>query len=88
MAGLPGWRLGVASRARAVAELLARRREILQQLHLAIEVNDERAILVRAQHLGEEAIAGGALLGQDAALADAGVDQEPSVKGRPDSCEK
>ena len=75
--------LGESAKPRqSVVQFLARRREILQQLHFAIEVNDERAILVRAEHLAEEAIAGGALFGQEAALADAGIDQEAERQGQ------
>src|SRR5277367_7201673 len=40
-------------------------------------MNEERAILIRTKHLAQESKAGGALLGEKAALADAGVDQDP-----------
>src|SRR5208283_1674446 len=61
-------------------QLWARRGEILQKLDFAIEVNDERGIFVLAQKLVEEAVAGAALVVQDAALAEAGVDQEAEAQ--------
>src|ERR1700722_9076996 len=40
-------------------------------------MDDKCAILIRTEHLAQEAKAGRALLGEKAALADAGIDQDP-----------
>ena len=58
-------------------EFLARGGEVLEEFDFVIEVNEERPILVFAQDTIEEGAAGGALLIENAALAEAGVDEEP-----------
>ena len=57
-------------------QFLVRRGQVLQQLHLAIEVNQEGLVLV-AQQVGEKAAAGVALIRQNAPLAHAGIHQQP-----------
>jgi hypothetical protein len=61
-------------------QLLPRRSQILQQLHLVVEVNHESLVLIFAQQVIEESVAGVALLVQDAALAHAGIHQQPQSK--------
>ena len=57
-------------------EFLARGGEVLKEFDFVIEVNEERPIFVFAQDTIEEGAAGGALLIENAALAEAGVDEE------------
>ncbi len=57
-------------------QFLVRRGQVLQQFHLAIEVNQEGLVLV-AQQAGEKAAAGVALIRQNAPLAHAGIHQQP-----------
>jgi hypothetical protein len=57
-------------------QLLVRRSQILQQFDFAIEVNDESFVPIFAHHLIQKAMAGAALLVENAALAHAGVDEE------------
>jgi len=59
-----------------VFQFLARRREVLQKLHLAVEVDQERLVFVLAQHVLEELVAGVPLFTQHAPLALAGIDQQ------------
>ena len=61
-------------------ELLAGRGEILQELDLVIEVNDEGLVLIFTEDTIEEGAAGGELLVEDAALAEAGVHKEAEGK--------
>ena len=56
-------------------QLLPRGRQVFQQLHFFVEMNQKRQIAVRAQHLIEKALAGGALIVQHVALAGAGIQQ-------------
>ena len=60
-----------------VCQFLMRRSQILQQFHLAVEVNDESAVAIFADHLIKKAAAGAALLIEHTALAPASVDKEP-----------
>ena len=48
----------------------------MQEFHFAVEMDHEGFILVRAQHVVEEAVAGRALLVKNAPLAHAGIDQQ------------
>ena len=57
-------------------EFLARRSEVLQEVHFVIELDDEGFVLVFAQGVIEEGVAGVALLVQNAPLAQARVHQE------------
>src|SRR5262249_28937529 len=57
-------------------ELLPRRCQILQELHVEIEMNEEREVPVFAQDLLEKAVAGAAFIRQNTPRAAAGVDQE------------
>jgi hypothetical protein len=57
-------------------EFLAGRREVLEEFDFAIEMYEESLIFVFAQDAIEERVAGGALLIEDAALAEAGVDEK------------
>ena len=58
-------------------------RQILQQLHLTIEMDDESTILRRLHHCRDEVRAGGLLLRRRTALAAAGVYQEAEDKRLP-----
>src|SRR6516162_8548178 len=60
-----------------VRQFLMRRSQILQQFHLAVEVNDESAVAIFADHLIKKATAGAALLIEHTALAPASVDKQP-----------
>ena len=58
-------------------ELLGRRGQVLQKLHLMIEVNQKRLVLhILAQRLVDEGGAGGAFVAEDRSLAQAGIDQQ------------
>src|ERR1039458_3983069 len=60
-----------------LVQLLAGLSEILQQLHLVIEVDNERLVFVFAQYVFKERVAGGALRVDNVALAAAGIHQQP-----------
>src|ERR1019366_4121143 len=60
-----------------LVQLLAGLSEILQQLHLVIEVDNERLVFVFAQYVFKERVAGGALRVDNGALAAAGIHQQP-----------
>ena len=66
----------------SLLELLARVGEVFEQLHLEVEVDDERLVLIRPQHLLDKADAGAALVGNHAPLAAAGIDQQPQREGK------
>jgi len=57
-------------------ELLTRRSEVLEKFDLVIEMDDEGFVLVLAEDVIEKGATGGELLIKDAALAEAGVDQQ------------
>jgi len=57
-------------------EFLARGGEVLEEFDLVIEVDEEGFVFIFAEDAVEEGAAGGALLIEDAALAEAGVDEE------------
>ena len=57
-------------------EFLAGRGEVLEKFDFVIEMDEEGFVFVFAQDAIEERAAGGALLVEDAALAEAGVDEE------------
>ena len=54
----------------------AGRRDVLQQFHVEIEVDDKRHVLFGTQHLLEESVAGRPLFLDQAALAAAGIHQQ------------
>ena len=58
-------------------EFFTGRREVLEEFDLVVEMDEEGFVFVFAQDAIEERAAGGALLIEDAALAEAGVDEEP-----------
>ena len=57
-------------------QLLARRSQVLKQLHLAIKVNKECFVLVFAQDVFEEFVTGVALPVEHARLAAAGIEKD------------
>ena len=57
-------------------EFLTRGGEILEEFDFVVEMDEEGFVLVFAQDAIEEGAAGGAFLVEDAALAEAGVDEE------------
>ena len=58
-------------------QLFAGSREILQQFHIVIEMNQEGFVSIRPQHLLEEFVASGLPGGNHAPLAAAGIHQQP-----------
>ncbi len=50
--------------------------EVLEEFHFVIEMDEEGLVFVFAENVVEEGAAGGTLLIEDAALAEAGVDEE------------
>jgi hypothetical protein len=61
-------------------EFLAGRGDVLEEFDFVIEVDEEGFVLVFAEDAIEEGAAGGAFLIEDAALAEAGVDEEAEGK--------
>jgi hypothetical protein len=57
-------------------EFLAGRGEVLKEFDFAIEMDEESLIFIFAQDAIEERVAGGAFLIEDAALAEAGINEE------------
>ena len=57
-------------------EFLARGGEVLEEFDFVIEMDEEGFVFVFTENVVEEGAAGGALLIEDAALAEAGVDEE------------
>jgi len=57
-------------------EFLARGGEVLEEFDFVIEVDEEGFVFVFAEDMVEEGMAGGAFLVENAALAEAGVDEE------------
>ena len=72
----PGIRLGRVQQAGALLHLLFARSQILQQFHLAIEVDDETAILCRLHHGVDEFDARRLLVRRRTALSPAGIHQD------------
>ncbi len=58
------------------AKFFARRRQIAKKFHFAIEMDQEGLVFFLAQNMIEERVAGALFLVEDAALAEAGVDQQ------------
>ena len=69
-------------------EFLAGRLEVLEELDFAIELDDEGLIFVLAKDAVEERAAGGEFLVKNAALAEAGVNEQAEGSGRSDSLVK
>jgi hypothetical protein len=69
-------------------EFPARSGEVLKEFDFVIEMDEESLIFVFAQDTIEEGAAGGALLIENTALAEAGVDEEAEGRGRSDSLAK
>ena len=63
-------------------QILARRSQVLEQFHFAVEVDEERFVLVLAQDVLEEFVAGVALLIEDAHWLPLVSRSRPSVRGR------
>ena len=57
-------------------EFLSRGSEVLEEFDFVIEVDEEGFVFVFAEDMVEERAAGGTFLIEDAALAEAGVDEE------------
>src|SRR4029077_9661340 len=57
-------------------EFLTRGGEVLEEFDFVVEMDEEGFVLVFAQDAIEEGAAGGAFLVEEAALAEAGVDEE------------
>ena len=62
-------------------EFLSRRGEVLEEFDFVIEVDEEGFVFIFAEDVVEEGAAGGAFLIEDAALAEAGVDEEAEGEG-------
>jgi hypothetical protein len=54
-------------------KFLTGRSQVLQQRNFTVKLNDKGFVLVHAQNLIQKSAAGGALLIQDASLAQAGI---------------
>ena len=57
-------------------QILARRSQVLEQFHFAVKVDEKRFVLVLAQDVLEEFVAGIALLIEHARLAAAGIEEQ------------
>lgn len=64
------------------AKLFARGSEILQEFNLAIEVDEESLVLLRAQCAVEKGVTRAALLIEDTPLAEACVNKQPEGEGK------
>ncbi len=69
-------------RGKSLLQSVTRGSEVLEQLHLAVKMNDECLVFGGSQHLIQETIAGRFLLIQNTPLTHAGADKQAKRKGK------